>query len=176
MAHGSTVFKAELQISDIDRGYYESHSLTVARHPSETDERLMVRLLAFACHASENLAFASKLAEAQEPDLWQKDLTGAIQLWIEVGQPDEKRLLKACGRSDQVVVYAYASNAASWWKQASGRLEKAKNLTVLAVAPATVKELAALAQRNLSLSFLRQEGQIWLTVEDQTVTIELLAL
>src|SRR5512147_3279852 len=106
MALKSTIFKAELQISDMDRNYYGSHSLTIARHPSETDERMMVRLLAFALHANEGLAFGRGLSTDDEPDLWQRDLTGAIRLWIDVGLPDEKLLRRACGRADEVVVYA----------------------------------------------------------------------
>src|SRR4051794_5320453 len=103
MALKSTIYKADLQIADMDRHYYQDHSLTLARHPSETDERLMVRLLAFVRHANESLIFAKGLSDVDEPDLWQKDLTGAIELWIDVGQPDERRMLKACGRASQVV-------------------------------------------------------------------------
>jgi uncharacterized protein YaeQ len=105
MALKATIFKADLQIADMDRHYYASHALTLARHPSETDERMMVRLLAFARHAHEYLVFAKGISEADEPDAWQKDLTGAIDLWIDVGLPDEKRILKASGRANQVVIY-----------------------------------------------------------------------
>ena len=100
----STIFKAQLQVNDSDRNYFHAHSLTLARHPSETDERLMVRLLAFALHAHDTLQFARGLA-FNEPDLWRKDLTGAIDLWIAVGQPDEQQMRQACGRARQVVVY-----------------------------------------------------------------------
>ncbi len=99
MALKSTIFKAELQISDMGRNYYGDHSLTLARHPSETDERMMVRLLAFALHAHEALVFADSIGNDEEPSLWQKDLTGAVQVWIGVGQPDVKRIRKACGRA-----------------------------------------------------------------------------
>ena len=104
MALKATIFKAELQIADMDRNYYHDHALTIARHPSETDERMMVRLLAYALHADETLSFGKGLSTDDEPDLWQKDLTGAIELWIDVGQPDEKRIRKACGRARQVFV------------------------------------------------------------------------
>ena len=114
MALKATIFKADLQIADMDRNYYQDHALTLARHPSETDERMMVRLLAFAIHADEALTFTKGLFDTEEPDLWQKDLTGAIQLWIEVGQPDEKRILKACGRSEQVIVYSYGATSHIW--------------------------------------------------------------
>ena len=107
MAIKATIFKTELQVSDMDRGYYRDHTLTLARHPSETDERMMVRLLAFALHADEALLFGRGLSTDDEPDLWQKDLTGAVELWIDVGLPTEKDIRKACGRARQVVVYCY---------------------------------------------------------------------
>src|SRR3990167_5447685 len=109
MALKATIYKAELQIADMDLQYYQDHTLTIARHPSETDERMMIRLLAFILHANEALIFGKGLSADDEPDLWQKDLTGAIKLWVEVGQPDEKRILKACGRAEKVIVYSYSS-------------------------------------------------------------------
>jgi uncharacterized protein YaeQ len=94
--------------------------LTLARHPSETDDRMMMRVVAFACHAHEWLAFTEGLSNADEPDLWQKDLTGIIELWVEMGHPDERRVLKACGRAGQVVIYCYANNSTDWWKRIRG--------------------------------------------------------
>ena len=121
MAIKATIFKAELQVSDLDRNHFATHSLTLARHPSETDERMMVRVLAFALHAHDALAFGKGLGADDEPDLWQKDLTGAIEVWIEVGQPDEKRVRRACGRAAQVFIYAYGDRIVdSWWDRARG--------------------------------------------------------
>src|SRR5258708_39391271 len=111
MALKATIFKAELHIADMERGYYQDHSLTVARHPSETDERMMVRLLAFALNADATLAFGAGLSTDDEPDLWRKDLTGSIETWIDVGLPDEKRIRKACGRAAEVLVYSYVGHA-----------------------------------------------------------------
>src|SRR4051812_23966911 len=111
MAQSSTTYKAELAISDMDRHYYGTHALTIARHPSETEERLMVRLLAFALFADERLQFGKGSAE-DEPDLWRKDLTGDILEWIDLGQPDEQRIRKACGRARQVIVINYGGRAA----------------------------------------------------------------
>jgi len=99
MASNATIYKTTIQIADMDRQYYQDHVLTLARHPSETDERMMVRLLAFALHAHEALSFGRKVSAEEEPALWLKDLTGAIDLWIEVGQPDEKIIRRACGRA-----------------------------------------------------------------------------
>ena len=125
MALKSTIFKADLQIADMDRQYYDGHGLTIARHPSETDERMMVRILAFVLHAHAALTFGKGLSTDDEPDLWQKDLTGAIELWIDVGQPDEKRIMKACGRSNQVVIYSYSSMSNIWWNQINSKVERA---------------------------------------------------
>jgi len=176
MALKSTVYKAELQLSDMDRNYYAAHALTLARHPSETDERMMARLLAFALNADENLVFAKGLSDIEEPDLWQKDYTGAIQLWIEVGQPDERRLLKACGKSAQVVVYSYASNSAIWWQGIGNRLERAKNLTVWNVPANTAQLLEKMAHRNMQLQCTIQDGQLWLTDDVNTVQVDLVSL
>ena len=173
MALKATIFKAELEIVDTSRNYYHTHALTLARHSSETDERMMVRVLAYACHAHELLVFAEGLSSADEPALWQKDLTGAIDLWVEVGQPDEKRILKACGRSRQVVVYCYASSSAIWWNSVSSKLDRAKNLSVFQL-PTT--GLAKMARRNMQLHCMIQEGQIWLTAGDETLQLDLLPL
>ena len=173
MALKATIYKADLQIADMDRNYYQDHVLTLARHPSETDERMMVRLLAFARHAHEALAFTKGLFDTDEPDLWQKDLTGAIELWIEVGQPDEKRILKACGRAEQVVVYSYSSTSNIWWNQIRNKLERAKNLAVFNIPADTSRALAQLAQRTMQIQCTIQDGQIWLTEGETTVQIDI---
>ena len=173
MAIKPTIFKAELEISDVTRNYYATHALTLARHSSETDERMMVRLLAFACHAHERLSFTEGLANADEPALWQNDLSGALELWIDLGQPEEKRLLKACGRADQVIVYTYASSTPIWWNGLSERLKKTSNLSVFQVPSAG---LAALAERTMKLHCMIQDGQIWLTAGEETLQLELTRL
>ncbi|MES2150146.1 MAG: YaeQ family protein [Pseudomonadota bacterium] len=172
MALKATIYKADLQIADMDRNYYQDHVLTLARHPSETDERMMIRLLAFAIHASESLTFTKGLFDTDEPDLWQKDLTGAIELWIEVGQPDEKRLMKACGRSAQVVVYSYSATSHIWYKQIANKLERGKNLTVINIPADASAQLQALAQRNMQLQCTIQDSQIYLTDSVNTVLVE----
>ena len=173
MALKATIYKAELQIADMDRHYYQDHALTIARHPSETDERMMMRVLAFVLNASESLTFGKGLSADDEPDLWQKDLTGAIELWIEVGQPDEKRILKACGRAEKVIIYSYSSNSSIWWNQVSSRIERAKNLTVLNLPTQVSMALAKLAQRNMQLQCTVQDGQTWITANGETVQIDL---
>jgi uncharacterized protein YaeQ len=176
MALKATIFKADVQIADMDRHYYQDHALTIARHPSETDERMMIRVLAFIIHAHEALAFGKGLSSEDEPDLWQKDLTGAIDLWIEVGQPDDKRILKACGRSSRVLIYSYSATSNIWWNQVGSRIERAKNLTVINVPPAVSTALAAFAQRNMQLQCTIQDGQIWITCNGETVQVDLTVL
>jgi len=172
MATKATIFKADLQIVDMDRNYYQDHALTLARHPSETDERMMLRLLAFARHASDTLMFTRGLSSSDEPDLWQKDLTGTIELWIELGQPDEKRIRKACGRSQQVVIYCYSGNSASiWWEQNGSALAKIRNLTVLNIATENSKALARLAQRNMQLQATIQDSAIWMADNETNVEV-----
>ena len=172
MALKATIFKADLQIADMDRPYYGDHTLTVARHPSETDERMMVRLLAFALHAHEALSFGRGLSTDDEPDLWQKDLTGSIEIWIDVGLPDEKRIRRACGRARQVFIYSYGGRSAElWWDQVIKKLGQVENLTVLALPAVSTKALAKLALRNMQLQFTMQEGQIWVSDKDQVVDL-----
>ncbi len=176
MALKASIFKADLQIADIDRHYYHEHALTIARHPSETDERMMVRLLAFACHADAGLVFGKGLSDVEEPDLWRKDLTGAIDLWIEVGQPDEKRMRKACSRAAQVVIYSYGSNGALWWSQVAAKVRHVKNLTVLALPAPTAQSLARLAQRTMQLQCTIDDGEIWMRMDQAAVPVPLTAL
>lgn len=172
MALKATIFKADLQIADMDRHYYADHALTIARHPSETDERMMVRLLAFALHAHDMLAFGKGLSTDDEPDVWRKDLTGAVDLWIEVGQPDDRRILKACGRASQVVVYSYGSTGSVWWRQIVGKLERTRNLRVFGLPSSSSAALAGLAQRTMQLQCTIQEGMVWVSDGRQTVQIE----
>jgi len=167
MAIKSTIYKAELQIANMDRHYYADHGLTIARHPSETDERMMVRLLAFALNANERLEFCKGLSDVDEPDLWRTDLTGRIEQWIDVGQPDDRRLLKACGRADQVWLCVYSGRVADlWWQPIRGKLERARNLTVISLAEGVAAALAKLAQRTMRLQCTIQDGQVWIGSAD----------
>lgn len=173
MALKSTIHKAELQVSDMDRNYFAQHNLTVARHPSETDERMMVRLLAFACHASDSLEFGRGLSAEDEPDLWQKDLTGAVELWIDVGLPDEKLLKKACARARRVVLFAYGGRIVDiWHAENRARLARLENLHIVAIPSANTQALAQLAQRAMNIQCTIQEGQIWFSAGEETVQIE----
>lgn len=173
MAANATVFRAELQVSDMDRNYYATHALTLARHPSETDERLMVRLLAFALHADERLEFARGASSDDEPDLWLKSRSGEIELWIDVGQPDESRIRKACGRAGQVVVVNYHGRSADlWWDKVRPALARCNNLTVIDIDAATMAELAALTDRGMRLQCMIQDGQAELYGEGASITVQ----
>jgi uncharacterized protein YaeQ len=173
MAIKATIFKANLQIADMERHYYQDHVLTLARHPSETDERMMVRLLAFALHAHEYLEFGQGMSNDDEADLWRKDLTGSIELWIDVGIPDEKLIRKACGRSNQVVVYCYGGRVADmWFAKDSAQFARQKNLTIINLPSASSQALAKLAQRNMNLQCTIQDGQVWLSDGATSVQVE----
>ena len=170
MALKSTIYKAELQIADLDRSYYATHALTLARHPSETDERLMVRLLAFALFADDSLTFGKGLSTDDEPDLWRKDLTGAIECWIEVGLPDEKRVRRACGRSAKVVVVSYGGRTADlWWQQNRSALRKLDKLTVIDLPAAGTEALGRLARRSMTVQCTLQEGDLWLVTDGESL-------
>ena len=172
MAIKATVFKASLQIADMDRYYYADHALTLARHPSETDERMMVRLLAFALYADEALAFGNGMSSGEEPDLWRKDLTGAIELWIEVGLPDERVIRKACGRAAKVVAVSYGRAANIWWNENRDKLQRLNNLTVLNLPTEATLALAALASRTMQLQCAIQEGHAMITSDAGMIEIE----
>jgi uncharacterized protein YaeQ len=170
----STIVKAELSVADIDRGYYRDHALTLAQHPSETDERMMVRLLAFALHADDALAFGRGLSTDDEPDLWRRDLTGAIEQWIDVGLPDEREVRKACGRAREVHVLAYGGRAVElWWQAARERLERQDRLAVAEVPQEASRSLAQLAARTVRLQVTIQHGHVLVADGERSIDIVL---
>lgn len=181
MALKSTVFKVNLQIADIDHGYYADHALTLARHPSETDERMMLRLVALAlqahqlravCAGDGTLAFGAGLSNPDEPDVWLRDFTGRTRLWIEVGQPEDKPLTKACSKSDAVLVYAFASSAELWWRGIESKLSRLDKLQVWRVPAEAAQSLAQLAERSMQLQATVQEGTLSLGNTRHQVDIE----
>ncbi|HEY8245474.1 MAG: YaeQ family protein [Vicinamibacteria bacterium] len=177
MALKATIFKADLSVADIDRGVYRDHALTIARHPSETDERMMVRLLAFALHADERLEFGRGLSAEDEPDLLRRDLTGTLEQWIEVGLPDEREVRKACGRAREVVVYAYGGRASAlWWDKVGTALSRQPTLAVREVAQEASQALAALAARTMRLQFTIQDGHVLATDGERSVAVDLQVL
>lgn len=172
MSPKSTVVKVELQVSDMDRHYYAQHNLTLAQHPSETDVRLMVRLLAFALYADERLEFGRGLSDDSEPDLWQRDYVGDIQRWIELGQPDESRIRKACARAEQVVVVNYGGHAAEvWWNKISASLSRFDNLTVIDLDPKAIDEVVGHLQRGMRLTAMIQDTEVQLMSDSLNVAL-----
>jgi uncharacterized protein YaeQ len=177
MALKATICKAEVTVSDLDRGYFGTHAVTLAKHPSETDERMMVRLLAFALHADEHLAFGRGLSAEDEADLVLQDLTGAIDLWIDVGLPDERDLRKASGRARHVVLYAYGGRAVRmWWEAHRTTLARLPNFTAYEVPEALSAALAAQAQRNLEMTVTVQDGHALLNVGEANLEFALVPL
>jgi uncharacterized protein YaeQ len=181
LALKSTIYKAQVAVADIDHAYYADHALTLARHPSETDERMMVRLAALALHAHTlqsvcggdgTLAFGKGLSDPDEPDVWLRDFTGATRLWIEVGQPDDIALMKACRKADQVVLYAFHHAAEVWWKGVENKLHKLHNLQVWRIPTEAAQQLATLAQRSMQLQATIQEGSLMLGDEKRHVDVE----
>lgn len=181
MALKSTIFKASLAVADIDHGYYADHALTLARHPSETDERMMVRLAALALHAHQvqslcggdaTLGFGAGLSDPDEPDVVLRDFTGATRVWIEVGQPDDGALAKACRKADQVAVYAFHHAAEVWWRGIENKLARYANLQVWRIPAAESVALAALAQRSMQLQATLQEGALMMGDGERSVQLE----
>ncbi len=172
MALKATIFKATLHIADMDRHYYNDHHLTVARHPSETDERMMIRLLAFALNANDTLEFTKGLSSDDEPELWQKSLSDEIELWIELGLPDEDRIRKACNRAQQVILYTYGSRAVPvWWEKHHNKLKRFGNLTIIDLPADPLIELAALAERSMTLQVSIQDGEVTFSNDKALVSI-----
>ncbi len=171
MALKSIIYKASLQLADIDNAYYADHALTLARHPSETDERMMIRLVALAlqahqlqtvCQGDGTLAFGAGLSDPDEPDVWLRDFTGRTRVWVEVGQPEERPLLRACSKADAVVLYCFAHSADIWWRGIQNKLTRPRNLSVWRVPSATSAELAGMAQRSMQLQGTVQDGVLML--------------
>ena len=181
MALKSTIFKANLSIADIDHAYYADHQLTLARHPSETDERMMIRLVALAlnahrlqseCNGDATLAFGAGLSNPDDPDVSLRDFTGRTRLWIEVGQPEDKPIAKACSKADAVSVYCFAHAAEIWWRGIETKLTRLHNLSVYRVPTAASQGLAALAERSMQLQATVQEGTLMLGDSKNTIDIE----
>ena len=181
MAIKSTLFKANLQIADIDHGYYADHALTLARHPSETDERMMGRLAALALHAHALqdtcngdglLSFGAGLSDPNDPDASLTDFTGRKRLWIEVGQPEDKPLSKACSQADAVIVYAFHYAAEVWWKGIENKLSRMDRLQVWRIPSEQSQELAQLAERSMQLQATVQEGALTLGSARASVQVE----
>jgi len=173
MALKSTINKATIHLSDMDRNYYDTLQLTIAQHPSETDRRMMIRLIAFILNANENLQFGKGVSDEDEAAIWQINYSEEIELWIELGQIEEKRLKKACNRAKQVKLYCYGTSVNTWWQQVENKLNQFDKLTIECFSEETTQALAKLAQRSMEFQVSIQDGQLWLNCDEETLLIEL---
>ena len=172
MAQKATIYKVELSISDMDRHYYETHKLTVAKHPSETDERMMLRILAFALNAHEQLEMTKGLSTDDEPDIWEKSLSGELNRWISLGLPSEKIVRQSCGKAKSVIIYAYGGNPADmWWAKIKSSTTRFDNLSVVNLAQDETKQLTELAGRSMQMQVNIQEGDVMVSVGDNIVYV-----
>lgn len=171
MAQKATIYKVELSVSDMDRHYYETHKLTVAKHPSETDERLMVRVLAFALNAHEHLELTKGLSTDDEPDIWQKSLSGELELWVALGLPSEKIIRQSCGKAKQVIVYSYGRTAEIWWDKLKNVTTRFENLQVINLPETETQALANLAGRSMKLQVNIQDGDVMVSLDDSIVYV-----
>ena len=176
MALKATIYKAQINLADMDRNVYVDTALTIARHPSETDERMMIRVLALALGWPSNtnegtLELAKDMWDIDEPALWHKNYSDEILHWVEVGQPDDKRLMKASGRARQVSVWAFQNSTPIWWDGMVNKVSRASNMTVWMIPTEESQALAKLAQRSMQLQFTVQDGTVW--VNDGQTTVEI---
>jgi len=172
MAQKSTIYKVELSVSDMDRHYYGTHKLTVAKHPSETDERLMVRIVAFALNAHENLEMTKGISTDDEPDIWQKSLSGELDIWVALGLPSEKVMRQSCGKADRVIVYPYGGRTAEmWWGKIKNSTTRFDNLQVINLSENDTSELAKLVSRAMKIQINVQDGEVMVSVGDSIVYV-----
>ena len=169
MAISATIRKVSLNIANMDQHYYHEHELTIAQHPSETDLRFMIRLLAFMANANDKLLFTKGLSTDDEPDLWNKSLSDDIELWIDLGQPDEKRIRKACGRAKQVIIYTYHERKANvWWQQLHQKLTRFNNLSVCHIYAPKIEDFV---DRTMKLQCNIQDGEMYLSNDSHSLTV-----
>ena len=172
MAQNATIYKVELSVSDMDRHYYETHKLTIAKHPSETDERLMVRILAFALNAHENLEMTKGLSTDDEPDIWQKSLSGELDVWVALGLPSVKVMRQSCGKARKVMVYPYGGKPAEiWWDKIKNSVIRFDNLQVMNLSEQDTAALSKLAARAMKVQVNIQEGDVMVSVGDTIVYV-----
>lgn len=173
MALKATIYKAAVNIADMDRHFYHDATLTLAQHPSETEQRMMLRLLAWICHADKGLVFTKGLSAEDEPEIWRRNDHNGLEMWIEMGLPDEKRIKKACNRSSRVVLYAYGERAGYvWWQSMQSKVAGYKNLSVRFLDDDPLERLTALVSRNMTLQATLQEGTIWLSDARNSLEIQ----
>jgi uncharacterized protein YaeQ len=172
MALKATIYKAMVNVADLDRNKFLDSNLTLARHPSETQERMMLRLLAWIKYADERLVFTRGLSAEEEPEIWLRNDHLGIDLWIELGLPEERRVKKACSQSAEVALFTYNTRAAEiWWQQNQNRLSQFKNLSVWYLDDEQLAKLSEFGTRSMNLQATIQDGAIWLSDAENNVEI-----
>jgi uncharacterized protein YaeQ len=172
MSQKATIYKVDLSVSDMDRHYYETHKLTVAKHPSETEERLMVRILAFALNAHEQLELTKGLSTDDEPDIWQKSLSGELELWVALGLPSEKVVRQSCSKASKVIVYSYGGRTAEvWWEKIKNNTTRFDNLQVINFSEKDTSDLGVLARRSMNLQVNIQDSDVMVSVDQSIVYV-----
>lgn len=174
MAAGSSIYKASINLANLNTNYYEDLSLTIAMHPSENEVRMMYRLLAYLYSAHERLEFADGLGNPDLPDIWQKDLRGDIEHWVDLGQPDEKRIKKASSRSEKVSIFTYTpSKALTWFDKIKSKVKTNKKLNIYHFTEIENGPIEILAKRSLNLSCVIEDKHIYLSNDDIRVQIDI---
>ncbi|MDU5453835.1 YaeQ family protein [Pseudescherichia vulneris] len=174
MALKATIYKATVNVADLDRNQFLDATLTLARHPSETQERMMLRLLAWIKFANERLQFTRGLSAEDEPEAWLRNDHLGIDLWIELGLPEERRIKKACTQSKEVALFTYNSRAAQiWWQQNQNKLSGFSNLSIWYLDDEQLAQLSAFASRTMVLQATIQDGAIWLSDAENNLEIHL---
>ena len=161
MALKPTIYKLKIALTDLNRNYYDTLNLTIAKHPSETLERMMARMLVFCINAQENLSFAKGLNVAEEPDIWVHTLDNQISLWIDVGEPAADRIKKASRLASTVKVYSFNSKSAIWWKQEQAKFSKLM-VSVFQFQWENIQSLTLLVQRTMDLSVTITEDSAYI--------------
>jgi uncharacterized protein YaeQ len=172
MALKPTIYKAQIELADSDRNCFESLSLTLAKHPSETLERMGVRLLAYCFNCTDGLTFTRGISTADEPDLWEHNDRGEIEHWFEVGQPEEPRLCKACGQARQVSVYAFAKSTPTWWRLQGEAISALPHLQVWSLDWSAVQSASQLLDRRMQLNVSIVGGTLYLDNGSGSVSLE----
>lgn len=175
MAIKPTIYKIKTDLTDLNREVYQSFSLTMAQHPSETGERMLVRLLAYCLNYHEQLELCKGLSDTDEPDLWQKALSGEIELWIEVGEPSAERIKKATRLSQTTQVYCFNSKADTWWQIESPKLANGRATVVQFLWP-EIKELAGMIERTMEISVTISGNSLFVATGQGQVELNLIAL
>ncbi len=176
MALKPTIYKIALQLANSDRAHYAEAGLTIARHPSETTDRLMARLLGFALNHSKDLEFTRGLSTSDEPEIWQHSRDGRIEHWIELGQPEEPRLRKALSRAERISVYSYGASTPTWWKKHGDAIGALPRTEVWQLPWDEISTLGAALTRNAQISISVSGGHVYAEVEGTTADFELVLL